>query len=83
MGASEFPGPINLGNPREINLIELAKIVVDITGSSSQLTFEDLPEDDPKRRCPDIKRARDVLGWEPVVGIEDGITKTAAWIAQS
>jgi dTDP-glucose 4,6-dehydratase len=82
MGASGSPGPINLGNPSEINLLELAKIVLDITGSPSQLTFEDLPEDDPKRRCPDIQRARDVLGWEPVVGIEDGIKKTAEWIAQ-
>lgn len=80
MGLSNHPGPINLGNPREINLLELAKIVLDITGSSSQLMFEDLPEDDPKMRCPDITKAQSILGWQPIVEIEEGIRRTAYWM---
>lgn len=81
MGRSNQPGPINLGNPEERNLIDLAQIVLRITNSKSELVFQALPEDDPKRRCPDIARAKSLLNWEPQVGIEEGISRTADWIA--
>jgi dTDP-glucose 4,6-dehydratase len=81
MGVSELRGPINLGNPEERDLLDLAQIVLRITKSDSELKFLPLPEDDPKRRCPDITKARELLNWSPEVGIEEGITRTAHWIA--
>jgi dTDP-glucose 4,6-dehydratase len=76
-GVSSHSGPINLGNPRENNLLELADMVISQLGSRSQIEFLPLPEDDPKQRNPDISRARAILGWEPFVKLEDGISKTA------
>jgi dTDP-glucose 4,6-dehydratase len=81
MGAGNHPGPINLGNPRENTLLELAKLVTEIVGGSGEIKFLDLPEDDPKTRNPDITRARTILDWEPSVSLEVGIKKTASWIA--
>jgi dTDP-glucose 4,6-dehydratase len=81
MGVSDQAGPINLGNPEERNLLDLAQIVLRITKSDSELKFLPLPEDDPKRRCPDITKARELLNWSPEVGIEEGIKRTAEWIA--
>lgn len=69
-------GPINLGNPHEITVRQLADRIIDLTGSSSTLTFNPLPENDPVRRCPNIDRARSVLGWEPTVDLDDGLRKT-------
>ena len=83
MGASSHPGPINLGNPRENNLLELAEMIISQLGSQSQIEFFPLPEDDPKQRNPDISRAREFLGWEPTIKLEDGISKTANWISQN
>jgi dTDP-glucose 4,6-dehydratase len=80
MGVSDQAGPINLGNPEERNLLDLAQIVLRITKSNSELKFLPLPEDDPKRRCPNITKARELLNWSPEVGIEEGITRTAEWI---
>jgi nucleoside-diphosphate-sugar epimerase len=80
MGRSEARGPINLGNPSERTLVDLAKIVLEVTGSDSSFVFQDLPEDDPKRRCPDITSARTALGWEPVVEISEGIRRTMEWM---
>ena len=80
MGVSDQAGPINLGNPEERNLLDLARIVLRITKSNSELKFLPLPEDDPKRRCPDITKAGELLNWSPEVGIEEGITRTAEWI---
>jgi dTDP-glucose 4,6-dehydratase len=80
MGVSDQAGPINLGNPEERNLLDLAQIVLRITKSNSELKFLPLPEDDPKRRCPDITKAGELLNWSPEVGIEEGITRTAEWI---
>lgn len=68
--------PVNLGNPNESTILELAKKILEITKSDSALTFKRLPEDDPKQRCPDIGVARKVLKWEPVIGIEDGLGET-------
>jgi dTDP-glucose 4,6-dehydratase len=80
MGANNHPGPINLGNPRENSLLELAQIVTSVVGGSGEMEFKPLPEDDPKRRNPDVQRAKDILGWVPSVEIEDGIRRTAEWM---
>jgi dTDP-glucose 4,6-dehydratase len=80
MGQSSHPGPINLGNPRESTLLELAKKVTEIVGGSGEIEFLDLPEDDPKKRNPEISKARGILGWEPTVLLEEGIEKTASWM---
>jgi nucleoside-diphosphate-sugar epimerase len=82
MGKSNIKGPINLGNPQDRTLLDLAKIVLDVTGSKSTLQFMELPEDDPKQRQPDITKARALLGWEPLVDIKTGIQKTANWISE-
>src|SRR6266508_3159693 len=67
--------PVNLGNPAEYTLLELARVVVEVTGSTSEIVFEALPEDDPQVRQPDITRARELLGWEPEVSLEDGLRR--------
>ncbi|WP_376692051.1 UDP-glucuronic acid decarboxylase family protein [Wenzhouxiangella sp. EGI_FJ10409] len=72
----EVTGPINLGNPTEITIRQLAETVIDLTGSKSQLIHAPLPADDPVRRCPDITRARDKLGWEPTTDLKTGLNRT-------
>jgi dTDP-glucose 4,6-dehydratase len=67
--------PVNIGNPQELSLLELAETVVRVTGSSSEVVFEALPVDDPQVRQPDITRARQLLGWEPQVGLEEGLRR--------
>jgi dTDP-glucose 4,6-dehydratase len=69
--------PVNLGNPREQKIVDIARIIKEMTGSSSPMRFHPLPADDPKIRCPDISRARRLLGWEPKVGVEEGLVITA------
>jgi dTDP-glucose 4,6-dehydratase len=71
--------PVNIGNPEEISMLELAKEIVELTGSKSRVVFKDLPTDDPKIRQPDITKARDLLGWEPKVGRAEGLKKTMAY----
>ena len=68
--------PVNLGNPKEMNLLELAETVITISGSSSEIVFEALPVDDPQVRQPDITRARQILGWQPEVSLHEGLGKT-------
>ncbi len=80
MGSSNHPGPINLGNPKENSLLELAEFVTRIVGGSGEMKFMPLPEDDPKRRNPDIQKARKILGWSPNVEIEEGLSRTAEWM---
>ena len=70
--------PVNIGNPNEMTLLELAETIRSITGTASEIVFEGLPEDDPKVRQPDITRARTILGWEPTVGLEEGLRRTLA-----
>ena len=77
--AGELTGPINLGNPVEATVAELAAMVLELTGSRSELRFAELPSDDPVRRCPDITRARASLDWEPATSLKDGLTKTIAY----
>ena len=71
--------PVNLGNPREMTIMEFAKKVLEITGSGSEIVYKPLPVDDPKTRQPDISKAKKVLGWEPKVGLEEGLRKTLDW----
>jgi dTDP-glucose 4,6-dehydratase len=77
--ASDHPLPVNIGNPDEITMLELARTVRDLCGSRSEIVFEPLPVDDPRRRRPDIGLARSLLGWEPRVPLEEGLTRTIAW----
>jgi len=75
----DVTGPINLGNPDEFTILELATRVIDLTGSTSKIDFRPLPADDPRQRQPDIQRARTVLGWEPRVRLEEGLRSTIAY----
>lgn len=80
MGTShEITGPINIGNPAEFSIRELAETVIELTGSSSKLITKPLPHDDPKQRQPDISQARSILGWEPQISLRDGLSRTIAY----
>jgi UDP-glucuronate decarboxylase len=79
----EIVGPINLGNPDEMSIGELAQLVRDMTGTSARLVNRALPSDDPVRRCPDISRARELLEWSPQVALRDGLRKTIAYFEDS
>ena len=72
----DFIGPVNLGNPSERTVLNLAEIVLEMTGSKSKITYKDLPSDDPVKRKPDITKAQEILGWKPEVDIKDGLAKT-------
>ena len=76
---SKHPGPMNIGNPRELTLLEMAKKIIALTGSKSRIVFRPLPTDDPKVRQPDITLARKVLGWTPQVETQDGLRRTVAY----
>jgi dTDP-glucose 4,6-dehydratase len=78
---SDVTTPTNIGNPDEYTIRQLAEMVLEITGSSSELTFHPLPVDDPMQRKPDITKARELLGWEPTIHVRDGIETTAAHFA--
>lgn len=73
------PGPINLGNPGEFTILELAEKVIDMTGSRSKIDYHPLPQDDPTQRCPNITKARDHLDWQPVTPLQEGLKKTIAY----
>jgi len=75
----DFTGPVNIGNPGEFTMLALAEMVLRLTGSRSKLVFQPLPADDPRQRRPDIALARQVLGWEPSVPLEDGLKETIAY----
>ncbi len=77
--SSDYSGPVNIGNPNEFTMIELATKVLAMTGSSSEIEYLPLPEDDPNRRRPDISLAKAVLGWEPKVSLDEGLVKTIAY----
>ena len=82
MDQDEHAGPINLGNPVENTMLELAQAVIEVTGSKSQLVHRPLPKDDPRRRCPDISRAKEVLQWTPSVSLKSGLERTVAYYRQ-
>lgn len=75
----EVTGPLNLGNPREFTILELAQTIIDLTGSSSTIIHRPLPQDDPVRRRPDITQAKNILGWEPQVPLREGLLRTIAY----
>ena len=72
-------GPINIGNPKEFTMLELAKLVIDLTGSKSRIVHRPLPQDDPRQRQPDISKASDILEWAPRTALRDGLTRTIAY----
>ena len=76
-------GPINIGNPVEFTMLELAELVLELTGSQSQLVYEALPADDPLQRCPDITLARELLKWEPTVDLREGLRNTIDWFQKT
>ena len=76
-------GPINIGNPVEFTMLELAELVLELTGSQSQLVYEALPADDPLQRCPDITLARQLLKWEPTVDLREGLRNTIDWFQKT
>ena len=79
MAADGDPGPVNLGNPEELTVCELAELILELTGSSSAIVHRDLPADDPVRRRPDITRAQEALGWHPSVPVRKGLRATVGW----
>lgn len=76
-------GPVNLGDPTEISILELAEKIIDLTGSDSGITHEPLPPEDPERRKPDITKAKEELGWKPDTGLEEGLGKTVDYSRES
>ena len=76
MNQEEIVGPVNTGNPNEFTILELAEKVIEMTGSKSKIILKDLPEDDPIQRKPDNTLAREKLGWEPQIQLEEGMKKT-------
>jgi UDP-glucuronate decarboxylase len=76
MNVSCGADPVNLGNPRESTIAQIATLIRDMTGSSSSIVYQPLPQDDPTRRCPDIQRARDLLAWSPTISLEQGLERT-------
>ena len=83
MAWSQEPGPVNIGNPGEFTILEGAQKVLQVTGSSSKIKFMPLPQDDPKQRCPDISKARRVLGWEPKINLESGLKLSLQYFRQA
>ena len=75
----EITGPINMGNPNEFTILELAELVLKFTSSQSKIIFKALPEDDPKQRQPDITLAKQNLGWKPKVNLDDGLKETIVY----
>ena len=80
---SDISGPVNIGNPKEFTVRQLADLVLEVTGSSSEVVYEPLPVDDPAQRQPDITLARTRLGWEPRIELPDGLERTVAWLRRS
>ena len=78
---SGFPGPINLGNPSEVSILAVAEKLIKLSGSKSPILFEKLPDDDPRRRCPDISKAKEHLKWQPKISLDLGLTKTIEYFA--
>ncbi|MCB0975815.1 MAG: GDP-mannose 4,6-dehydratase, partial [Acidimicrobiales bacterium] len=80
---SDVVEPVNIGNPDEFTMLELAEIVREVVGSSSEIVFRPLPVDDPAQRQPDITKARDRLGWEPTIALREGIERTVEHFRES
>jgi dTDP-glucose 4,6-dehydratase len=83
LGRSDIHEPVNIGNPGEFTIMECARLVLEVTGSSSEIVFEPLPQDDPRQRRPDISRARQLLGWEPKINLEAGLRRCIDYFQQA
>ena len=79
---SDFAGPLNLGNPEEFTILELAKNIIEKVNPSLDIVFKSLPEDDPKRRKPNIELAKNKLNWEPTVNLSEGLDKTISYFKE-
>ena len=77
--SDDITGPVNLGNPEEFTILELAQKVIELTGSKSEIIYEAMPQDDPKQRQPDISHAQNTLGWAPEIQLEQGLNRTIAY----
>jgi nucleoside-diphosphate-sugar epimerase len=80
--ATDYAEPVNLGTDDEVTMLQLASRIRDLSGSSSEIVFKPLPEDDPKQRRPDLTRARKLLGWDPRTSLDDGLVKTIAYFRE-
>ena len=80
--SNDFTGPVNLGNPIETSILELAETIIELVGSSSKLEYQEIPSDDPLKRCPDISLAKKKLGWEPKVLLKEGLIKTIEYFEE-
>jgi UDP-glucuronate decarboxylase len=80
--ADEVTGPINIGNPKEFTILELASMVIEITGSRSRIVHRPRPQDDPRQRRPDISKANDVLAWAPQTALLDGLSRTIEYFEE-
>lgn len=76
---SSFVEPVNIGNPNELKVGEIARKIITLTNSKSKIIYQKLPQDDPRQRCPDISRAKEILNWTPNIGLDEGLLKTIAW----
>ncbi|MDG1137443.1 MAG: NAD-dependent epimerase/dehydratase family protein, partial [Phycisphaerales bacterium] len=83
MDADKATGPINLGNPGEFTMLELANLVLELTGGDSKLVMKPLPADDPTQRQPDITLAKSTLGWQPTIPLNEGLQKTIEWFSNT
>lgn len=83
LSRAEMPEPVNIGNPTEFTILECARLVLKVTGSGSPITYEPLPQDDPKQRRPDISKARQLLGWEPKIELEQGLKLSMSYFRQA
>ncbi|HOC93315.1 MAG TPA: SDR family oxidoreductase [bacterium] len=80
---ADYHDPVNIGNPREMSMLEYARLIINITGSKSEIVYRDIPVDDPKKRMPDISVAKKVLGWQPRISAEDGMKKTLPFFEET
>ena len=80
--SDDIVGPMNLGNPSEFTILELAQKIISITGSNSEIRYEPLPHDDPRQRCPDIESARNTLSWQPAINLEEGLVMTISYFEE-
>jgi nucleoside-diphosphate-sugar epimerase len=75
--------PVNIGNPNEFTILKCAQLILKVTGSKSRIRYVPLPQDDPKQRCPDITKARQVLGWEPEIDLETGLRRSLEYFKKA
>ncbi|HPN94641.1 MAG TPA: GDP-mannose 4,6-dehydratase, partial [bacterium] len=80
---ADYHDPVNIGNPREMSMLEYARLIINITGSKSEIIYSDIPVDDPKKRMPDISVAKKVLGWQPRTSVEEGMKKTLPFFEET